>query len=510
MSTVWSSFFLSLLAAVASAFLVWYLTHRWRDNTRQQCEKLLFYTKKEAEISSREILSEAQTRIEKKWSELERNRDRFELERERHREEIERELRRIQRNRENLEQRNRQLEAEEERVAARDAKARKLARQYRHGLEEMAGFSADEARRLVKEEVAAECAEDVRRFRRDLLEKSEKEVRTEARQVLVSAMQRLATQPLNDITATTVSIPGEDMKGRIIGREGRNIKCFEAVTGVTLMVDESPETVLISSFDPVRREVARIGLEYLIDDGRIHPASIEEYVARANTEISTDIARHGDEAVDALQLGGVHPEVRQLLGRLKFRYSHTQNVLDHSVEVGFLCSMLALELGLDPVPAKRAGLFHDIGKGITHEHVGSHAIVGADILQRYGEDAAVVNAVAAHHEEVPAKSILAGLVMVADTLSAVRPGARNEGQTAYIDRLRRLEELAGPLKGVREVFALQAGREIRVLVEPDEVSDDGARELARQIRRKIESNLQYPSTIKVTVIREQRYNDIAT
>ncbi len=509
MSTVWPSLFLSLLAAVISALLVWYLTHRWRDNTRQQCEKLLFYTKKEAEISSREILNEAQVKIDKKWAELDRRQDRFELERERDREEIDKDRRRLKQFREELEDRRKKLESVEESVFQREEALRKTTQKYRRRMEEIGGVSSEEAKKILRDEVVAECQGELRYLRRSLLEKSEKEVRQEGKRLLVSAMQRLSTQPMHDITATLVPIPGDEMKGRIIGREGRNIKCFEAVTGVTLMIDESPGTVLISSFDPVRREVARVGLEYLIEDGRIHPSSIEEYVARAQSEIETDIARYGDDAVNQLKLGGVHPEVRQLLGKLKYRYAFTQNVLDHSVEVGFICSMLAAEIGLDPLPAKRAGLFHDIGKAMDHEYEGSHATVGADFLRRFGEDATVVNAVAAHHEEVSPETVYAGLVMVADTLSAVRPGVRNETQSSFIDRLARLEKLAADVDGVKEAFALQAGREIRVLVEPSEVNDERTAELARELRQKIEDNLQYPSTIKVTVIREQRYSETA-
>lgn len=509
MSTVWPSLFLSLLAAVISALLVWYLTYRWRDNTRQQCEKLLFYTKKEAEISSREILTEAQAKIDRKWGELERSRNRFELERERDRDELERGRRSLNQDRELLGERARKLERETEALYQREAEVGKTAQVYRRRLEDVGQLSSAEAEKLLREEVAAECREELCNVRRTLLERSEKEVKMEARRLMVTAMQRLSTQPRHDITATTVPIPGEEIKGRIIGREGRNIKCFEGVTGVTLLVDESPDTVLISSFDPVRREVARVGLEYLIEDGRIHPSSIEEYVSRAQAEISTDIARFGEDALDELRLGGVHPEIRNLLGKLKYRYAYTQNVLDHSLEVGFICSMLASELGIDPVPAKRAGLFHDIGKAIAHEHEGSHALVGADFLRRYGEDPVVVNAVAAHHEEVQAETLLAGLVMVADTISAVRPGVRNEGQTTYIDRLKRLEEIASGIEGVSEVYALQAGREIRVIVDPETISDERACELSREIRRSIEDNLQYPSTIKVTVIREQRFSDTA-
>jgi ribonuclease Y len=322
-------------------------------------------------------------------------------------------------------------------------------------------------------------------------------------------MQRLAGRPNNDITATIVQLPGEEMKGRIIGREGRNIKAFEAATGVTLLIDESPQMVLISSFDPVRREIARQALEGLIKDGRIHPASIEEFVTRAKDEIRLNVMQAGEEAVQRLQVNGLHPEIINLLGKLKFRFSYTQNVLDHSVEVGFLCSMLASEAGLDPQVAKRAGLLHDIGKAVDGEFQGSHAIIGAEFIKSHGETPIVINAVAAHHEEVKPETVYAGLVILADTISAVRPGARAESMTGYVQRLERLEKLALAMEGVQQAFAIQAGREVRVVVNPQAVTDEQARELAKQLRRKIEEELQYPSTIKITVIREQRFNETA-
>jgi ribonuclease Y len=322
-------------------------------------------------------------------------------------------------------------------------------------------------------------------------------------------MQRLASRPNNDITATIVQLPGDEMKGRIIGREGRNIKAFEAATGVTLLIDESPQMVLISSFDPVRREIAKQALEGLIKDGRIHPASIEECVTRAKEEIRLNVMQAGEEAVQRLQVNGLHPEVINLLGKLKFRFSYTQNVLDHSVEVGFLCSMLASEIGLDPQVAKRVGLLHDIGKAVEGEFQGSHAVIGAEFVKRHGETPIVVNAVAAHHEEVKPETVYAGLVILADTISAVRPGARAESMAGYIQRLDRLEHLAASMEGVQQAYAIQAGREVRVVVNPQAVTDDQAADLAKKLRRKIEEELQYPSTIKITVIREQRFSETA-
>jgi len=323
-------------------------------------------------------------------------------------------------------------------------------------------------------------------------------------------MQRIASKPNNDLTATLVHLPSEDMKGRIIGREGRNIKAFEAATGVTLLIDESPQLVLLSSFDPVRREIARSALEALINDGRIHPASIEEFVKRAQDDLELVTTQAGEDAVAKLNINGLHPEIIKLLGRLKYRFSYNQNVLDHSVETAFLASIMASEVGLDPNIAKRAGLLHDIGKAVSGDLEGSHATIGSDFIKRHGETPIVANAVAAHHEEVKPETIYAGLVILADTISATRPGARAESMDSYIQRLGRLEKLAMSLDGVQQAFAIQAGREIRVVVSPQHVTDDRARELAKDLRRRIESELQYPSTIKITVIRENRFTETAT
>jgi ribonuclease Y len=426
-------------------------------------------------------------------------------------------LREIRSHEESLALLDYQLEQRQERLAreataikqARDA-MRDLSKSLRKRLEGVASLDGEEVRKQLREEVTFECQEELRALRKELLERSEQDLVQEGKRILVSTMQRLASKPNNDITATIVQLPSEEMKGRIIGREGRNIKSFEAATATTLLIDESPQMVLISSFDPVRREIAKLALESLVKDGRIHPASIEECVNRARGEMDLHVATIGEEAVDRLKISGLHPEIIKLLGRLRFRFSYTQNVLDHSIEVAQLCSMLASELGLEPNVAKRAGLLHDIGKAIEGEYEGSHALIGADFVRRYGETTIVVNAVAAHHNEVKPETIYAGLVILADAISASRPGARAESMTSYIERLGRLEKLAMGMPGVQQAFAIQAGREVRVVVQPSVVTDEQAHQLAKALRKKIEEELDYPSTIKITVIREQRYTETAT
>jgi len=314
---------------------------------------------------------------------------------------------------------------------------------------------------------------------------------------------------MNDATATVVALPSEEMKGRIIGREGRNIRTFEHATGTTLMIDETPDSVLISCFDPVRREIARLALDALLRDGRIHPASIEEEVEKAEEAMNANVIELGEGALRKLRLSDVHPDVVALLGKLHYRLSNNQNTLGHSVEVANLCALIAAEIGLDPVIAKRAGLFHDLGKAVDEEYQGSHAAVGAEIIKQHGEDARVVNAAAAHHKEVPAESAYAGLVMVADSLSAVRPGARASSIDGFIQRVRSIEDIAKQQDGVSDAYAIQAGREVRVIVEPLKVDEDEARKIALLIRGRIEEELNYPGAIEITVIREQRFTQTA-
>lgn len=509
MSAVWAIFFSALLGAIFTAFLVWVLTARQRKLDQEKSKATLYYASKEAELTAREIKNKAELEIEKRWTDLRTAESQSKIELERRQSDLAKKEEIHAQKKAAFETSKERFDRESQSLRQGRQQLSRMIRAYRRLLEDAGKITTEEARRLLIDEVGRECQDEIRHYRKELLEKSEKEVETEARQTLITVMQRLASQPNNDAIAALVSLPNEEMKGRIIGREGRNIKCFEAATGTTIMIDESPDTLLVSCFDPVRREVAKLALEALIADGRIHPASIEESIKQATEKVDSEVMRYGEQAIDRLNLTGVHHEILTLLGRLKYRFSLNQNVLDHSVEVAYLSSMLASELGLDPVIAKRAGLFHDIGKAVDQQYEGSHAIIGADLLRRHGEPHPILNAVAAHHEEVAPESLYAGLLIAADTLSAARPGARAESQGNYLMRLERLEQLASNLPGVQEAYAIQAGREIRVVVSPSEVKDEDARKLARTIRTRIEEELQYPSVIKVTVIREQRYTETA-
>jgi ribonucrease Y len=507
---IWAVLAAGLVGVLGGFIAVWFIMRQTRRLSEQSAASHLELAKREAAVASQELISKADEEIRSREAELNRDLDRRKIE-------IEIMLREIRSHEESLALLDYQLEQRQERLAreggaikqARDA-MRDLSKSLRKRLEGVASLDGEEIRKQLRDEVTFECQEELRALRKELLERSEQDIVQEGKRILVAAMQRLASKPNNDITATIVQLPSEEMKGRIIGREGRNIKSFEAATGTTLLIDESPQMVLISSFDPVRREIAKLALEALLKDGRIHPASIEEFVNRARQDMDLNVASIGEEAVDRLKISGLHPESIKLLGKLRFRFSYTQNVLDHSIEVAQLCAMLASELGLEPNVAKRAGLLHDIGKSIEGEYEGSHALIGADFIRRYGETSIVCNAVAAHHAEVKPETIYAGLVILADAISASRPGARAESMTSYIERLGRLEKLAMAMPGVQQAFAIQAGREVRVIVQPSVVTDEQAHALAKNLRLKIEAELDYPSTIKVTVIREQRYTETAT
>ncbi len=481
-----------------------------RRRAQDQVRTLAEISRREGEIARQQALNSATLEIERRRAELDREITRRELE-------IESRLKEIRAHEESLGQLDAELarrekQVEREHAAVRQARdaVRTMSRNLRQTMGNLASMNVEEVKANLREQVRTDLQDELRTLRREILERSERDLNDEARRILVAAMQRLTSKPINDLTATIVSLPNDDMKGRIIGREGRNIKSFEAATNTTLLIDESPNMVLISSFDPVRRQIAKTALERLVADGRIHPATIEQYVSEARAETDQIVREAGEAALEKLKLAGVPAEIVTMLGKLKFRFSYNQNVLDHSVEVALLSSMLASELGLEPQLAKRAGLFHDIGKSVDAEYEGSHARVGAEVLKRYGEDPVVVNAVAAHHEEVKPGSVYAGLLILADTVSAVRPGARAESLTSYIERLERLEKLALSLEGVSSAYAIQAGREVRVIVKPEVVSDERAAQLARELRRRIEDELQYPSTIKITVIREQRFTETAT
>ena len=408
-----------------------------------------------------------------------------------------------------LREHQREVEERQAKLKAQQSELNGLLVEQREQLQRTAHLSEAEARAALLKQVERDSLKDAADLSRHVLEEARTRAEDQARRILGLAIQRYAGDHTSETSTATVALDGADLKGRIIGREGRNIRAFEAATGVTVLIDDTPNAVVISGFDPVRREVARQAMEHLILDGRIHPTRIEEVVAKVTKEIEETIARAGEDAVFKVGLPPIHPELSNLLGRLRFRYSFSQNVLDHSIEVAHLAGLIAAELGLDPALAKRAGLLHDIGKAVNHEVEGSHALVGADLVRRCGESPEVVEAVAAHHDEVTSNSLLAIVLSAADTISASRPGARSESMTTYLKRLENLEQIGGDFPGVEKCYAVQAGRELRVIVQPGTIDDDQAQLLARDIARKIENNLHYPGQIRVTVVRETRCVEFA-
>ena len=401
-------------------------------------------------------------------------------------------------------------------IAKREQQAADLQRKYeqllveaQQQLERVAGMSAEEARKRLMEQMLEEARHEAAKQIRTIEEEARQEADRKAKKVLATAVQRYAGDYVSEATVSVVHLPNEEMKGRIIGREGRNIRALEASTGMDLIIDDTPECVIVSGFDPVRREIARMSLEKLIADGRIHPARIEEVVSKTQEEMERIIREAGEQATFELGIHGLHRELVKYLGRLKFRTSYTQNQLQHSLETGFLCGIMAAELGLNPRQARRAGLLHDIGKAIDHEVEGSHAAIGADLLKKHGESPKIVHAVRAHHEEIKPETVLAVLVQAADALSGARPGARREMLETYVKRIEELEKISRSFKGVEKAYAIQAGREVRVIVENTKVSDDQALLLSKDIAAKIEKELTYPGQIKITVIRETRAVDYA-
>jgi ribonucrease Y len=381
--------------------------------------------------------------------------------------------------------------------------------QARRSLEEAAGLSREQARAQLIADATAEAKHETAKRIRQIEEEAKAEADRRAKKVVALAIERLAGEFVAERTISIVHLPTDDMKGRLIGREGRNIRAIESGTGVDLIIDDTPETVVISCHNPVRREIAKIAVEKLVSDGRIHPGRIEEVVRKAEHEVEETVREAGQKALFELGVHGVHPEVIKLLGMLRYRYSYGQNVLIHSIEAAFICGVMASELGLNSKQARRAALLHDIGKALTHEVEGSHALIGAEIARKYGESAKICNAIAAHHEEVRAETILAPLVDAADALSGARPGARREVLESYVRRLDDLERISNSFAGVEKSFAIQAGREIRIVVEPSRVTDDECAVLARDVARRVENEMTYPGQIRVTVIRETRVSDLA-
>ena len=443
---------------------------------------------------------------------------RSEMERENkeRRSDIQRQERRLLQKEENLDRKIESFEKKEEHLAVREtflsdsqAKVDALYQKQLGELERLSGLSTEDAKKELLQSVEEEVKHETAMLIKDLEQQAKEEADKKAREIISLAIQRCAADHVAETTVSVVALPNDEMKGRIIGREGRNIRTLETLTGIDLIIDDTPEAVIISGFDPVRREVARVALEKLINDGRIHPSRIEEMVEKAQKEVEQKIKEAGEQATFAVGVHGLHPELIKLLGRLKYRTSYGQNVLNHSVEVAHLAGLMASELGVDVVLAKRAGLLHDIGKAIDHEMEGSHVEIGMEIAKKYRESELVLNAIMAHHGDVEPKSVEAVLVAAADAVSAARPGARRETLESYLIRLTRFEEISESFEGVEKCFAVQAGREIRIMVKPDQIDDATSILLARDIAKKIEAEMEYPGQIKVVIIRETRAVDYA-
>ena len=389
-------------------------------------------------------------------------------------------------------------------VAEKEQQLEKIVTEQKEKLLQIAGLSAEQAKEVLLKRVESECRQEAGALIQQITEQAQEEAKDKSRQIILQAIQRYAAEHTSDHTVSTVTIPSDDMKGRVIGREGRNIRSFEKATGVDVIIDDTPGVVVVSCFDPVRREVARLSLEKLVQDGRIHPARIEEVVVATSKEMEEELIKLGKEAVQEANVGTIPRPLVPMLGRLAFRTSYGQNVLKHSIEVGYLAQMMADELGLDGTLARRAGLLHDIGKAMDHEQEGGHPQIGMEFLRKFNEPEAVLNACLAHHGDVPATTVYTPLIMAADAISASRPGARRESLERYVKRLRDLEELATSFEGVRQAYAIQAGREVRVVVDAKLVDDKISAKIARDIAQKIEHEMQYPGEIKVTVLREVR------
>jgi ribonuclease Y len=415
----------------------------------------------------------------------------------------------LDRRAESLDKRERQLTQRESEIEQHRTAIDELIAQQRVELERVSGLSREEATEMLLRSIEVEVRDQANRMVRQIEAQAKEEADERARRVITSAIQRWASDQVSESSVSVVPLPSEEMKGRIIGREGRNIRALEMATGVDLIIDDTPEAVILSGFDPVRREIARQALAKLIQDGRIHPARIEEMVDKARSEVETIIKEEGERAAFEAGVPGLNPDLLKALGRLHFRYSMGQNVLKHSVETAHLCAMMAAELGADVNVARRAGLLHDIGKGVSHEVEGPHALIGADIVKRLGQPPKVVHAVAAHHFEEEPQTVEAFLVQAADAISGARPGARRDSLEAYVKRLEALENIANSFEGVEKSFAIQAGREVRIVVKPEDVDDLAAARMARDIVSKIEETLEYPGQIKVMVIREKRVVDYA-
>ncbi|MDD7511666.1 MAG: ribonuclease Y [Peptostreptococcaceae bacterium] len=478
-------------------------------SAEQKAKNLILDAENKSETIKKEIILEAKEDAHRVRSDLER-------EIKERRSEIQRTERKLVQKEdsldkkiENIERKEANISRQADEIAAKNKELDTFLIKKREELEKISGYTQEQAKELLLEEIEKDVRHDASVMIRDIEAKAKEEADKKAKYIITGAIQRCAADHVAESTVSVVALPNDDMKGRIIGREGRNIRVIETLTGVDLIIDDTPEAVIISGFDPVRREIARLALEKLILDGRIHPARIEEMVEKATKEVNAIMKEEGEQATFEVGIHNFHPELVKLLGRLKYRTSYGQNVLKHSIEVAQLAGLMAGELGLDVKLAKRAGLLHDIGKALDHEYEGTHVDIGIDILKKYKENQAVINGMAAHHGDYEPQSMEAVLIAAADALSAARPGARRETLDVYIKRLEKLEEIANTTDGVDKAYAIQAGREIRIVAKPEAVRDDEVALLARDIAKKIESELEYPGQIKVNVVRETRAIDYA-
>ena len=478
-------------------------------NAESRAREIIDDALKTAETTKKEALLEVKEESIKTKNELEKETKERRAELQRYEKRVLSKEESLDKKADAIEQREASFLAKEEYLKQREEKVEELSKQRVQELERISGLTSEQAKEYLLKTVEDDVKHDTAKMIKELENQAKEEASKKAKEYVVTAIQKCAADHVAETTISVVQLPSDEMKGRIIGREGRNIRTLETMTGVELIIDDTPEAVVLSGFDPIRREVARIALEKLILDGRIHPARIEEMVEKAQKEVETMIREEGENAALEVGVHGIHPELIRLLGRMKFRTSYGQNALKHSMEVAQLAGLLAGEIGLDVRMAKRAGLLHDIGKSIDHDVEGSHIQIGVDLCRKYKESATVINAVESHHGDVEPTSLIACVVQAADTISAARPGARRETLETYTNRLKQLEDIANQFKGVDKSFAIQAGREIRIMVVPEQVSDEDMILLARDISKQIEFELEYPGQIKVNVIRESRVTDYA-
>ena len=512
---------MSIIAVVATIVVVapitWTLATAYRQKTyeskigsaEEKSREIIDEALKTAETKKREALLEAKEESLRTKNELERETKERRAELQRYERRVLNKEENLDKKSETLERRETSLTAREENVSRKLAAADELLDKRQQELERISGLTSEQAKEYLLKSVEDDVKHDTARMIKEMENRAKEEADKKAREYVVTAIQRCAADHVAETTVSVVQLPNDEMKGRIIGREGRNIRTLETMTGVELIIDDTPEAVVLSGFDPIRREVARIALERLIVDGRIHPARIEEMVEKAQKEVEINMREDGEAATLEVGIHGIHPELVKLLGKMRFRTSYGQNALKHSIEVAQLAGLLAAEVGVDIRIAKRAGLLHDIGKSIDHEVEGSHVKLGAELCRKYKESATIINAVESHHGDVEPESLISCIVQAADTISAARPGARRETLETYTNRLKQLEEITDSFKGVDKSFAIQAGREVRVMVVPEQINDDDMVLLARDISKKIEESMEYPGQIRVNVIRESRVTDYA-